>query len=80
MYSKIISVRRFPVKIFQFLLNFRAWVNESCINKISGRLVLCSFRNTENVTENKDKLVVPTPLVGEGTIYSNGFFCSVNFG
>ena len=24
--------------------------------------------------------VVPTPLVGGGTIYSNGFFCSVNFG
>ena len=23
---------------------------------------------------------VPNPLVGEGTIYSNGFFCSINFG
>ena len=26
------------------------------------------------------KIIVPTPLLGEGTIYSNGFFCSVNFG
>ena len=25
-------------------------------------------------------LIVPTSLVGGGTIYSNGFFCSVNFG
>ena len=26
------------------------------------------------------QLVVPTPLVGGGTICSNGFFCSDNFG
>ena len=25
-------------------------------------------------------IIVPTPLVGGGTIYSNGFFYSVNFG
>ena len=26
-----------------------------------------------------ESFIVPTPLVGEGPIYSNGFFCSVNF-
>ena len=25
-------------------------------------------------------IIVPTPLEGGGTIYSNGFFCSDNFG
>ena len=41
-------------------------------NKIKKKVL--SQRRILFLTE----IVVPTPLVGGGTIYSNGFFCSDN--
>ena len=44
------------------------------------------FGNKCQIMENINRrrklvaIIFPTPLVGGGTIYSNGFFCSVNFG
>ena len=39
-----------------------------------------SHINDEFIIENLCVyFIVPTPFEGEGTIYSNGFFCSVNF-
>ena len=44
---------------------------------IHAKLILDSAGSFYNILY---VIIVPTPFVGGGTIYSNGFFCSEKFG
>ena len=54
-----------------------------CLRHFVENSVKNLYNGVRNVKcENREAciLVVPTPLVGEGITYSNGFFCPDNFG
>ena len=54
-------------------------LNEIPMRKLTW-VKLDYLRILESSYENDYLLIVPTPLVGGGTIYSNKIFCSDNFG